>query len=230
MEYSISHDAIFCLCCYLFKPEIGDQGGGDSFVGQGLKNWKKMDRLKKHEGGINSAHNRASKKCLDLLNQKQHIETIITKQSDEAKRDYRARLTASINCIKFLLRQGLPFRGHDEYELSSNQRNFLELLKFLAEHNEVVKAVALKNAPENLKLTSPDIQKDICNAIAVETTNAIIIELGDGLFSILLDESRDVSMKEQMAVALRYIDKRGNVIERFLGINSACYQHKCSFT
>lgn len=91
-------------------------------------------------------------------------------------------------------------------------------MKFLAEHNEVVRAVALKNAPENLKLTSPAIQKDICNAIAVETTNAIIIELGDALFSILLDESRDVSMKEQMAVALRYIDKRGNVIERFLGI------------
>ncbi|KAI8559486.1 hypothetical protein RHMOL_Rhmol04G0177600 [Rhododendron molle] len=211
MEYSISQDAIFCLCCYLFKPEIGDQGGGDSFVGQDFKNWKKMDRLKKHEGGINSAHNRASKKCLDLLNQKQHIETIITKQSDEAKRDYRVRLTASINCIKFLLRQGLPFRGHDESELSSNQGNFLELLKFLVEHNEVVRAVALKNAPENLKLTSPDIRKDICNAIAVETTNAIIIELGDGLFSILLDESRDVSMKEQMAVALKYIDKRALV-------------------
>ena len=33
LEYSISKDAAFCLCCYLFKHEMGDQGGGDSFVG-----------------------------------------------------------------------------------------------------------------------------------------------------------------------------------------------------
>ena len=38
------------------------------------------------------------------------------------------------------------------------------------------------------------------------------------LFSILLDESRDVSMKEQMAVALRYVDRKGNIVERFGGI------------
>ena len=50
----------------------------------------------------------------------------------------------------------------------------------------------LKNAPENLKLTYPDIQKDIINAIAVETLNAIIKDIGDWCFSILVDESHDV--------------------------------------
>ena len=61
----------------------------------------------------------------------------------------------------FLLRQELAFRGDDESENSSNQGNFLELLQFLSDHNDDIKAVTLKNAPENLKLTSPDIQKDI---------------------------------------------------------------------
>ena len=37
-------------------------------------------------------------------------------------------------------------------------------------------------------------------------------------FSILVDESRDVSMKEQMAVVLRYVDKSGSIIERFIGL------------
>ncbi|XP_028076155.1 uncharacterized protein LOC114278337 [Camellia sinensis] len=32
LEYSIAKDAAFCLCCYLFKADIGDQTGGDSFV------------------------------------------------------------------------------------------------------------------------------------------------------------------------------------------------------
>ncbi|XP_058215291.1 uncharacterized protein LOC131326509 [Rhododendron vialii] len=43
-------------------------------------------------------------------------------------------------------------------------------------------------------------------------------ELGDEFFSILLDDYRDVSTKEQMAVTLRYVDKRGCVVERFVGI------------
>ncbi|GMP79524.1 hypothetical protein CsSME_00035029 [Camellia sinensis var. sinensis] len=89
----------------------------------------------------------------------------------------------------------LVFHGHDESENSSNQGNFLELLNFLADHNADVKVV----------LTSPDIQKDIVNAAAFETINVIIRGLGDALFSILIDEACDISIKEQMAV-------------RFLGI------------
>ncbi|XP_028117871.1 uncharacterized protein LOC114315457 [Camellia sinensis] len=32
LEYSVVNDAAFCLYCYLFKPDIGDQASGDSFV------------------------------------------------------------------------------------------------------------------------------------------------------------------------------------------------------
>ena len=39
--YSIAKDAAFCLCCYLFKLDIGEQAGGDSFVSEGFSNWKK---------------------------------------------------------------------------------------------------------------------------------------------------------------------------------------------
>ncbi|XP_028051264.1 uncharacterized protein LOC114255923 [Camellia sinensis] len=78
------------------------------------------------------------------------------------------------------------------------QGNFLELFKFLADHNEDVKMVTLSNAPQNLKLTSPDIRKDIVNVTTFEIINVIIRDLGDALFSILIDEARDISIKEQM--------------------------------
>ena len=127
-------------------------------------------------------------------------------------------MNASIDCVRFLLRQGLAFRGDDESENSSNQGNFLALLHFLSDHNDDIRAVTLENAPENLKLTSPDIQKDIVSAAAIETVNVIMKDIGNSLFSILVDESRDVSMKEQMAVVLCYVDERGCVIERFVGV------------
>ena len=74
-----------------------------------------------HVGGVNSYHNQTWRKCPDLLNLKQSIGAIFFKQSDQARSEYRTRLNAFIDCIRFLLRQGLAFRGHNEYENSSNQ-------------------------------------------------------------------------------------------------------------
>ena len=219
LEYSIEKDAAFCLCCYIF----GEQTRYDVFVTKGYRNWKKKERIADHVGGPNSAHNQAYEKCQNLLNQKQHIETVIIKQSDQARIEYRIRLKATLDCIRLLLRQGLPFRGHDESEKSSNMGNFLELLKVIAQQNESIKRVVLDNAPENLKLTSPKIQKDIVSAAALEATRDIISELGDAPFALLVDESRDISMKEQTAVVVRYVDMQGCVIERFLAIEHVTY-------
>ncbi|CAN1787215.1 hypothetical protein LINPERHAP1_LOCUS17549 [Linum perenne] len=77
----------------------------------------------------------------------------------------------------------------------------------------------MQNAPKNLQMTSPDIQKDIVHALAAETTKLVVKDIGDDVFSILVDEARDVSIKEQMAMVLRYVDKTGSVVERFLGIS-----------
>ena len=41
--------------------------------------------------------------------------------------------------------------------------------------------------------------------------------LGDALFSVLIDESRDISTKEKVALVLRFVDKKGHVVEHLLG-------------
>ncbi|KAG6397048.1 hypothetical protein SASPL_143209 [Salvia splendens] len=81
-----------------------------------------------------------------------------------------------------------------------------------------ISSVVLKNAPDNLKLTSPRIQKDIINAFGVETTKLIVQDMGNDFFSILIDDCRDISVKEKMGVVVRYVDKNGCVMERFLGV------------
>ena len=82
LEYSIEKDVAFCLCCYLFRHDFGKQSGGDTFVIEGFTNWNKKERLSSHVGGPNSAHNIAWRKCQDLMNQNQHIEVVISKQSE----------------------------------------------------------------------------------------------------------------------------------------------------
>jgi hypothetical protein len=217
LEYSIEKDAVFCLCCYLFRQDVGKQAGGDTFVKTRFKLLHKKDKLRTHVGGVNSTHNQAVKSCDDLMKPNQHINNVFVKQTKEEKIKYRIQLNATVDCIKFLLRQGLDFRDHDESLDSSAKGNFLELLQFLADHNESINEV-VQSAPKNNKLTHHNIQKDIVNAAACETTNVIIKDLDNEFFSFLVDESCDTSIKEQMTVVLRYVDKKGNVTERFLGI------------
>ena len=179
LEYSESKDAVFCLFCYFFNIELGDHRfNHDSFVREGFRNWKKKDRLKKHIDEHHSSHRKCKKACEDLLKQKQHVDIMIAGISAQAKANYRTRLNASMECVRLLLMQALPFRGHDESEDSKNQGNFLALLKFLCKHNDEINGVSLKNAPENNKLTSPTIQKDICNAASFLVTRAIVEDIG----------------------------------------------------
>ncbi|KAL4602959.1 hypothetical protein ACB092_10G090700 [Castanea dentata] len=207
LEYSINKDVAFCFYCYLFGQDVGKQGGGETF----------LVKLDSYVGGVNSAHNQAVKKSEDLLKEKQHIQSVLVKQSNQDKIEYRVELNAIVDCIRFLLCQELAFCDHDESQGSSDKGNFLELLQFLGDHNESINEV-LQKFWKNCKLTHHDIQKDIVNAIARETSKAIIKDLDNGFFSILVDESRDISVKEQMTLVLRYVNKKGIIIERFLGI------------
>jgi hypothetical protein len=87
----------------------------------------------------------------------------------------------------------------------------------IAENFEEVGKVVLKNAPKNCKPTAPEIQRQIGNCCAKETTRLIMEDLGGDYFTTLANESSGVYQKEQLAICLRYVDKKGRVVERFLG-------------
>ncbi|XP_047251340.1 uncharacterized protein LOC124886564 [Capsicum annuum] len=120
-----------------------------------FKSWNKKTSLETHVGKINSIHNQAKRKCEDLMRQEQSIHASIEKQSSKDKHGYRIRLATSIDVARFLVRQGLTFRDHDEFKSSLNRakRRLQELRKdnkwdlfvsevstFCIKHNTVVPA------------------------------------------------------------------------------------------
>ena len=117
---------------------------------------------------------------------------------------YKARVMIILGVVKFLLLQALAFLGHDESKSSKNKGNFKEMLEWYMKKDPKAGAL-LADAGYNHKLTSPEIQLDMCKACAEETTKAIIEEIGDRKFSLLVDESRDASIKEQMAMCFRSV-------------------------
>ncbi|XP_021319823.1 uncharacterized protein LOC110436682 [Sorghum bicolor] len=113
--------------------------GYKAFVVDGWNGFHRKERLKTHVGDVGGAHYNAMKKCDALLQRNQHIDVVLHRQSEAAKRAYFTRLNGSIDTARLLLKQGLPFRGHDESKESLNKGNFLEVYDCLADHDPDLK-------------------------------------------------------------------------------------------
>ncbi|KAK4579715.1 hypothetical protein RGQ29_029394 [Quercus rubra] len=192
LEYLPSTDALYCLPCYLFSKKPIGRPGSDVFISTGFNNWKK--------------------------NYSRHIDKLIEKQTSKELENNRLRLKTSIECARWLAFQACAFRGHDESLDSKNRDNFIELIKFTSTFNDKVASVVLENAPRNAKYTSPTIQKEILHILANNVRNSIREEIGDAKFCILVDEARDESKREQMAIILRFVDKEGFIKEHFFHV------------
>ncbi|XP_006656751.1 uncharacterized protein LOC102711629 [Oryza brachyantha] len=192
--------------------------GGDTFVNGGFRNWNMKRRFHKHVGAINSAHCQAEEKYNLFMKPKSSIHESFASNSAQYKMQYEARLTWSLKCIRYLLAQGLAFHGHDESKTSENRRNFRALLQWLARNFEEVNKVVFGNAPGNCQMIDHKIQKQLITSCAHETTKFVIEELGDECFAVLADESSDAYQQEQLALCLRFVNKIGEPVERFLGL------------
>ena len=113
----------------------------------------------------------------------------------------------------------MKFRGHNESALSLNKGNFLEMLVLFVgslpssplgemldwykARKEEVRIAFDELCPGNAQMISSTIQKQLAKSCADGVRRAIKQEMGDNLFSVLIDESRDISVKEQMALVVR---------------------------
>ncbi|KAJ0663101.1 putative ribonuclease H-like superfamily [Helianthus annuus] len=152
------------------------------------------------------------------MNQKKHMDENMKKLTKEEMIANYHRLLGSVMSVRFCLENSLPFRGHDESEESNSQGMFLSVLNLISTNHPEIGKYTLGNAKKNNKLTSPKIQKEIIECFSKEVTKSICAEIKDDVFGLLVDESSDVSLKEQMAVVVRFVDKLGAVRESLIGI------------
>lgn len=207
LEYSVEKDKAFCFYCYLFKHDrMDDKFGYDAFTKLGFNTWKNAYKaLRKHVGRSQSSHNKCRTAYEDFDNQRSSLNHKVTVHKLDALAKYEIRLDTSLGIVSLLALQGEPFRGHDESSTSLNKGNFREILDWYKERNEQVKLAFDELCPKNAKMTSPTIQKELAECCAQEITKAIKQEMQGCLFSVLIDESRDISIKEQMAVIVRLV-------------------------
>ena len=71
--------------------------------------------------GLNEIKARKFVSQQNLMKKKQHIQSVLVKQSNQDKIEYHGQFNAIVDCMRFLLCRGLAFRGHDESQGSSDK-------------------------------------------------------------------------------------------------------------
>ena len=101
---------------------------------------------------------------------------------------------------------------------SNNLGNFRELLAFRVESGDTLLEEHLATAPRNALYTSNTVQNELIKVIGKWFQDRILrdIQKGSKVLSIIADEARGCSNKEQMPLIVRYVDNKHNIIESFL--------------
>ncbi|XP_021765834.1 zinc finger MYM-type protein 1-like [Chenopodium quinoa] len=170
--------------------------------------------------GMESGNSNADKLPLAENGQLVERDQLVVERDQHVKTEYDACLAMSLKSLRFLLRQGLDCCGQEErleWDFN-NVGNFIELIKLLGSFNEDYQKAVSENALEHYQITNHEVQKNLITACAKATTKLIVQDLGDDYFGILADGSHDKFHEYHLSLYLHYVDKKGMVIERFLGV------------
>lgn len=230
---SYSGEALFCSICLAFSNE-------NNVFTLGMSTWTHVyQRIKEHENS--KCHNRCTEAYF-LNHNKKNIDFLLfsnqlSKRKETVKKN-RQILERVIDAVKLIGKRGLSYRGnyHEAaYTLdnsSLDHGNFLEILLLirksdvvLNEHLETVikKSKAShesgnKNRGGLLTLISKTTVNLFIECISQEIKRIIVQEVQEaGMFSIELDTTQDVSVKDQCSVVIRYVNKNG-VQERLISV------------
>ena len=138
----------------------------------------------------------------------------------EQKEENRVMLQMILTSIRYLSRQGLALRGRyqkadDTSEGGEVDSNFIQLLLTRAEDNPSILKWLKKSRD---KFTCADIQNEILAIMGKSILRDISAEVSGKWFTIMVDETVDLSNKEQMVFCLRYVDDNLEVHEEFIGL------------
>ena len=124
LNLCITRHKAFCIYCqYCTKKNLlcFSKKGEDAFVSTGFNNWKKA-----HEKFLKHAQSDLHKEAIlkiQLIKQKS-VDAVMNSQIVVQQRNHQHMLIKQISSLKYLLRQGLAIRGHEDID-----GNLLQLLK-----------------------------------------------------------------------------------------------------
>ena len=204
------------IACYFCKRAMRQglitfsHNGEKTFVLGEFSDWKKcQEKLKKHSQS--KFHAEATEKVLLFDDSKSDIGAKLAGELKRTQETRKRMLLKQLSSIRYLARQAQSLQGKTEIE-----SNLRQLLKLRAED-----VPELLEWVENGRYLSHDIINELINMMGNAVLRSIVADLRkkSQLFSLIADESRDISNKEQLTCVLRWISTTDlSVHEDFLGM------------
>ena len=202
IEYSVERDAAFCFPCRFFGV-----GTDKTFTSKGFRDWKHA----KGKGGTLTYHDRqCSTHKQAVLCWKQYKSVVasdtsilaqLDRQGKKTIKDNRQYVKCLMECLLYCAQQGIALRGHLETNLedgSVNVGNFRSLMVLQSRHDDAVRK-RLREGPRNASWLGHDMQNELISAMAQWVLCKIIAEVKSArYFTIIADETKDVSKSEQL--------------------------------
>lgn len=206
---------MFCFPCLLFSnfDSVWNKTGF-SDMGNLVNSSRKHVKSEKHLRSYISLHEFGAEKRIEMSLQNSY------EAHNKKVEKNRNVLKRFIDVTIFLSKQELSFRGHNEKSNSENRGNYVELATLLSKYDDTLDSY-LENCSNSANPVfsglSNDIQNDLIKSVAAVIRSRIKSEISQSHFvSIIVDESPDISHREQLSFIFRYVCGE-NVEERFIG-------------
>ncbi len=214
LDYDVEKDAAFCYCCTKFSSKISSASSASStFTRTGYTKWANaLDSSKgfsQHERS--ELHRNSCARWMELKNIQEGKEMDIIQTHDN--REYLRYL---FKYILWFATNEVPMRADDETEESKNPGKWVSFIRLQLETNSTFRELHEKfTKTRSMDYTSKTSVNEIIKVIAEGIRQIIFAQIKDaGMFSTLIDESKDAAKREELALAVRYSAEK--VVERFV--------------
>ena len=178
-----------------------------AFISEGFNNWKKaIEKFKLHQ----TSHTHVLSVNQIAAVKRPSVSAQIQTQKQKEQAIARNSLLKLFTSVRYLLRQGSAFRGHDESDGS-----YLQLLKLRTEDVPDLQ-MYLRNTTN---FTSPGAQNEMIEMFSHQILRNIVSDIQQNEFyAVTADGTQDISGQEQESFCLRHVDSDLYVHEDFIGL------------
>ncbi|XP_039291055.1 uncharacterized protein LOC111054019 [Nilaparvata lugens] len=229
---------LFCKYCPWFTNR--NEGGYcknvalKTLVTEPLRNFKKLTGSDGHlEVHCNTQYHKdavtAGKNFLRVYHcPKMEVNNLINEERLSQSQKNRQKLLSIVKTVILLGRQNIPMRGHRDdgplnLEMSdtvSNEGNFKALIKFrIIDAGDKVLEDHINTSSSRSTYISKSTQNNIIECCKAEITDVILSRIAKAeLYSIMFDETSDISQRAQVSIVLRYVhfEKEFEIREDFI--------------
>ena len=224
LALSECRQGLFCKVCVLFGPLTAGRNPSqlNRLVTSPLTSY---DRLFGANGYLTSHENAEYHKTsvvratdfLAAMRKHTDVKTSLDTARSQQVVENRQRLKPIVSTIILCGRQNIPLRGHrddgmlpvisdNEAGSVTNEGNFRALLQYRIESGDSVLQNHLQNTGKNASYISNTAQNGLIKSAGTVIQNKILDKVSEAkFFSLLVDETTDLSKEEQMTICLRYV-------------------------